>query len=533
MPSTSLLLTFAFLLLLGLLLPRVKPGAIGPSAWLQGSAAPIFAAALTMGLTCWLWGGLDAAPVLHDEVAYVLQAELLATGHLFGPPAPVAEAFTQAAVLVTPVLAPKMLPGHAAVLVPGIWAGLPGLMPVMLAGLTAALIVLLVRRVACAATAVIAVALWTSQAGQQRWRASYLSESTTAVCWLIGWWCLLKWLERGERRWLLAVAAVTGLAAVTRPMAALAFAIPVGVVVVHRCWSRGTWSQLVGAFALGTAILCTIPLQNAIVLGDWRASPLALYTRQYMPFDQLGFGLETTLPERALPPHLDAAMTSLRARHAEHTPAALPRVLGERLRVLTRSVLGGWRIVFLPAVLAGVVVLPAAGWMAIASAAALLMLYLPYAHEPHWSVYYVEAMPIPAMVMAAGIVAILRRLGHDGARVSWGALGLAVISLGMAAPEMAWSATFKRAAQRPIRDFASRIAGLPHGRAIVFVRHAEDFDGHQVLVRNVPNPSLAEVITAHDLGSQINAKVHAAYPDRTAYLFDSRTGVVAPLGGTQ
>jgi 4-amino-4-deoxy-L-arabinose transferase-like glycosyltransferase len=369
--------------------------------------------------------------------------------------------------------------------------------------------------------ALLTVALWTSQAGQQRWRASYLSESTTALCWLLGWWCLLQW--RGDRRsrWLLALAAITGLAAITRPMAALAFAIPVGVVVVGDCWRRRTWRPLVGALALGSATLGVIPVQNMAVLGDWRVSPLSLYTRQYMPFDRLGFGLDTTPADLGLTPQLDAAMASLRQRHADHVPSALPGVLVDRLRALGRSIFGGWRLVFIPAAMVGVVLLPTAGWLALATAATLLICYLPYAHEAHWSVYYVEAMPVAALVVALGAVAILRRLENraDGSR--WGTTGLAVLALGMAAPEMLWSGRFKVAAQQPLQAFRAAASAV-HGRdLLVFVRYADDFDGHQSFVHNVADIGRARVVTAHDLGPAINDRVRAAFPNRSTYRYDT------------
>ncbi|MDX2207652.1 MAG: hypothetical protein SFU57_08435 [Gemmatimonadales bacterium] len=414
-----------------------------------------------------------------------------------------------------------MLPGHAIVLLPGVWLGMPGLMPVVLAGGTAAMIIVLARRLAGVSVAVLSVALWISQAGQQRWRASYLSESTTALCWLVGWWCLLRWRDDQRPRWLLGMATVTGLAAVTRPLTALAFAIPAGVVVLRYCWIDRGWRQLGYALAAGTAILTLVPLQNLTVLGDWRASPLALYTRQYMPFDRLGFGLDQTRAELALTPELDTAFNSLRERHMEHMPAALPGVFLDRFRVLTRSVFSSWRAVFIPAAAIGLVVLPPAGWLAVVTAAGLLLLYLPYAHEAHWSVYYTEAMPIPAMVVAMGVVAVLHRVGRCERSTRWGALGFAAVSLGMAAPELEWSGLFKRAAQEPLLSFQSRLADLPARKMIVFVRYSDGFDGHHSFVHNVADPFGARVLTAHDLGKQVNDQVRAAFPDRVAYLFDT------------
>lgn len=149
-------------LLLGLVLVaqrvawlRAERADSGTPAWLLPVGAAVVAAAFTI----WVWGGLRAPPVVDDEAAYVLQAELFARGRWSLPSPPVAAAFTQPAVLVTPVMTPKMAPGHALLLVPGIWIGLPGLVPVLLTALSAALIAVLARRVASSGVAVLAVAL--------------------------------------------------------------------------------------------------------------------------------------------------------------------------------------------------------------------------------------------------------------------------------------------------------------------------------------------------------------------------------------
>src|SRR5262252_7196719 len=90
-----------------------------------------------------VWGSLSAVPTVHDEAAYLLQARIFASGHWTAPAPPLPEFFEQYHVLVTPVLAGKYPPGHSLVLVPGIWLGAPGLMPIVLAGLAGGFVFLL------------------------------------------------------------------------------------------------------------------------------------------------------------------------------------------------------------------------------------------------------------------------------------------------------------------------------------------------------------------------------------------------------
>ncbi len=258
-----------------------------------------------------------------------------------------------------------MPPGHALVLAPGVLVGLPGLIPVLLSGATAALLVLLVSEVASASVAMLTVIIWLGFGSQMRWRASYFSEITTGTLWLLGWWALLRWRQTRRAGWLLLLAAAIGLGAITRPLTMLAFAIPVGIVVLHDVVRGRYWSQLAGATAVGIACLAMLPIQNQAVLGNWRSSPLALYTRQYMPFDVPGFGYDSTPPSLALPDVLQHVQLSFIARHREHHSAQLPAVLAGRVRQLDRSTFGAWRAVWIPAAIVGAILIAVCRWFAV------------------------------------------------------------------------------------------------------------------------------------------------------------------------
>jgi hypothetical protein len=524
MPPTSVLL--ALIVGLALLLVGRRAGApvSAAPAWLEGPWLPLLAGVATAGLTAWVWGGFRPDAVWHDEAAYQLQAELLARFSLSREGVTIPAAFTQAAVLVTPVVAPKMLPGHALMLVPGIWLGLPGLMPILLAGATAAMLVLLARRLGGSALALLTFALWTTQAGQQRWRASYMSESTTALCWLVGWWCLLEWRADGRTRWLLGLAAVSGLGAVTRPLTMLLFILPVGIIVLVDTLRSRRWVPLLGALALGTLCLAIVPLQNRATLGSWRQSPLALYTTQYMPFDRLGFGLDRTPPSLALTPDLDRAMVNLRTRHAEHTPSHLPAILWQRLEVVVGSAFLGWRIVLVPLAVAGLLVLPAAGWFALGTGVLLLLGYLGYAHEASWTAYYVEAMPALAFVVAVGAIDVTRRLTRRAIVPAAVAAGIAAVILIAGSVEIGWARHFSARRQAPVRHFQEAVASHRATDALIFVRYVAADDPHLSLVRNVADPTTAEVITVHELDQETNRQVMATMPTRTTWRYTVATG---------
>ena len=83
---------------------------------------------LAFGITWWVWGcTFKPIPVIHDEDAYLLQAEIFASGHLNAPARPDPEMFKQWHVFGEPRVVAKYSPGHALALAPGMWIGMPAL----------------------------------------------------------------------------------------------------------------------------------------------------------------------------------------------------------------------------------------------------------------------------------------------------------------------------------------------------------------------------------------------------------------------
>src|ERR687887_154027 len=112
---------------------RVRPGfdtGVVERA-LKSRWAPIVIGTVSGLLSLWLWGSLTRTPVMHDESAYLLQAELFARWRWTGAGRPLPQFFEQLYVLVDGVLASKYPPGNSLILVTGVLVGLPGL-PVVL-----------------------------------------------------------------------------------------------------------------------------------------------------------------------------------------------------------------------------------------------------------------------------------------------------------------------------------------------------------------------------------------------------------------
>ncbi len=128
---------------------------------LASQAAPLLAGLVTALLVAYVWKGLHGVAAYHDERAYLVQARLLSKFSWTAPAPPLPLFFEMPHLFVEPRIFARYPPGHSLMLVPGIWLGLPGLMPVLLAGLTAALTFILARRLAGVWIALGAWGLWT------------------------------------------------------------------------------------------------------------------------------------------------------------------------------------------------------------------------------------------------------------------------------------------------------------------------------------------------------------------------------------
>jgi hypothetical protein len=503
--------------------------------FVSSSAAPVVCGVISAVIAWWVWGSLNQIPVYHDETAYLLQAKLFASGRWAAPGPPLPEFFEQYHVLVTPVFAAKYWPGHALLMVPGVWLGLAGLVPVLLSGLTGALCFALARRVAGPWVAAGAWFFWTTAPRDVFFRASYFSEVTTGALWLVGWWALLDWYETGRRGALLTVAACVGWSAITRPLTALAFAIPVAIVVLRRTATRRDWRNLGLAAALGSVILGLIPLWNVGTTGDWRLTPYALYARQYFNFGMPGsFGLDTTAataPERSLPPDMQRFDAEQRDMVRSHTVAALPYDLVQRLRQTGDDMWHGWRVVFLPCAVVGLFVLSGAGIYAVASAGLLIGVHLVFAHPPFWSLYYYELQPVLAFLTALGgaVAAVWVAKWVDTARLRWAAAVFVCGAACVLAVRDLVALDRALARRREYgRGFSTLVQRIPERKAIVFVRYAPDHYIHRSLIANEPDWERAHAWIAYDRGPD-NARLVAVAPDRTPYIFDEATGTLSRL----
>ena len=291
---------------------------------------PIIVGAVTALFMTWLWGGLDQVAVIHDEAAYLLQAKLYASGHWTAPGLPLPEFFEQYHVLVTPRLTPKYFPGHALMLVPGIWLGLPGLMPVLLLGVCGALVFEVATPTDESVDRAARVVSLDDCAGVMELRARLSlrdDDGRVLDARMVG----AASVDRGRpsSSWLASSRSSIGMGFLTRPLTMLIYALPIGAVVLVRVARRRSWSELAVPFGIGFACLGVWMLWCQRTTGSPLHTPWELYRREYIPDDTFGFGLTGQQPLRALNPDMQAFNEQfVQAMHRHYTLASVPIELG-------------------------------------------------------------------------------------------------------------------------------------------------------------------------------------------------------------
>ena len=506
------------------------------AAFLRSPWAPPALGLLTIIVVRFVWRSFGEPGVIHDERAYLLQAEIFARGRWTASPPPIAAFFEQMHVFVEPAVFAKYPPGHAMMLVPGIWLGMPGLMPALNAGIAAALTFWLARRLSNVWTALLTWMLWTTAPLTLVWATTYLSESTTNVMWLAAAAATVLWLESEKPIYLVGVAAALAWGFEARPLTMVALAAPLGFVILRRLIQIGAFRAAVVPVLVGITLLGLGLIWNQETLGDWRLDPYSLYSRTYFPFDKPGFGVDPTPPLRPLPSELVRMDAWSREVHEGYMPSAVPLAFAQRVLALLAMYSFGWRFAIGVLLLGSLIRTRGAARFVLATSAGLFIAYLSFAHPPGWVVYYFELLPALHFLAAIGLVRIVGQSGDK-----------ATDAIAHASPSLARASAlavllllpfclsdlvrvrrsidvrngFHRRAEEVIR------AAPP--KSIVFVRYAPSDSPHLAITRNEVDLASARSWIVYDRG-QDDKRLLALAPDRAPYVLDASTFRLEPLG---
>jgi hypothetical protein len=500
------------------------------ATFLSGVWSPVVAGIVTVLFVRIVWGSFHEPGIAHDERAYLLQAEIFASGHWTASSPPIAAFFEQMHVFIEPAVLAKYPPAHALTLVPAMWLGLPGLMPALMAGIAGALVFWLARRLANEWTALLTWWLWTTAWATLIWSTSYFSETTSTAMWLIALWATIRWLDSGRSADLLCVAAALGWGFLTRPLTMAALALPLAFVILRRVLTTRAWRTLAAPVVLGGAMLVLWPLWNQETLGDWRLDPYAHYSRVYFPFDKPGFGVDPAPPLRPLVPEIAVVGEDARTLHAPYILSSVPTAFAQRLIGVLMWCTDGWRLALGALILAAARRASGVERAGVVTIALLLLAYLTFAHAPTWTVYYVEVLPIFYFLAVRELGRVVHKFSGLGAEVSlrWPApaanaslaVALLLLPLGVNDVRRVRTAIDLRNSFHRAADAA--MARLPPEKAIVFVSYPSSQNPHLGLTRNEPDLASALRWIVYDRGLH-NAELRAFAPDRAAYSLDAAT----------
>jgi 4-amino-4-deoxy-L-arabinose transferase-like glycosyltransferase len=230
----------------------------------------------------------DRVPHVEDEVAFVFQARVIASGRLTAPAPARPEFFSAPFIIVRDGRwYGKYTPGYPAVLALGARVGRPWLVNPLAGALAVALLVVLGQRLfglgvaALAGALLVASPFFLLQAGS-------LMSHVVSLCWTLGFLLLFESARRRRSEWrALAAGAAMGALFITRPMTAVGIGLPYAAwAVVDVARERGR----LRAYALMLAGY----LPFALLLLGWNqrttGDPFKSAYQLWWSFDKIGFG---------------------------------------------------------------------------------------------------------------------------------------------------------------------------------------------------------------------------------------------------
>ncbi|HEY7087774.1 MAG TPA: glycosyltransferase family 39 protein, partial [Tepidisphaeraceae bacterium] len=214
--------------LFGAFLDRIRRPS--PQAmWITAVTIAILSA-LYFPFTGW-YQGRNFMPKWQDELSYMIQFQMLSHGRLWMPQHPLADFFDSFQLLVKPVYASIYFPGAALMYTPMKWLGLPyWIASAAATGVVVGLVYLIMTELIDGVAGVLGVLL---MIGCDMLRKLSLMIGGHPPILLIGTlmiYCWLRW-RRSPRPagWAIAIGVLAGWAAITRPLDAIVFALPIGI----------------------------------------------------------------------------------------------------------------------------------------------------------------------------------------------------------------------------------------------------------------------------------------------------------------
>ena len=495
----------------------------------------------------------DLFPKTHDDNSYFLQMQMLAHGRLWMPPHPLADFFDTFYILVRPVSASQYFPGTALLYVPTVWLHLPTwLMPVVAAGAVVGLVYRILTELIDGAAGAIG-AIWIASLSEFRMTSILLMSQVPALLFgltmILGWLC---WRRNQRWLWLPLIGGAAGWAAITRPVDALCFAVPVGAAIVADSIGKPVtkWVQAVALILIAAAPFLTVQIIfDKGVTGHYLKTPFELYQQQDVPGTQFGFPRfdPSVRPHSTLPQKQDYYSNWVMPFIVRHQPGQLARSWIMRWFPMT-VVTTLPAPILLPLALVGILgVVGRKRWVLFAVLPLFIILYLFYTiYLEH---YAITIMPAACLLCVLGAEKAAAAGGRIGPQLRAAFMMLIVVAcitgfweinhLIVPSSDQVEDEPFHSAALRQINLDIPNAPDLQKPAVILFRYHKGDyFFAEPVFNSGVAWPDDAQIIRAHDLGPQRDREIVKYYaaapgPPRAFYLFDLKAqNPIAFLGTT-
>lgn len=499
----------------------------------------------------------DLFPRIGDDCSYVLGARMMGHGRLWMPQHPLADFFQSYYIFVKPVYASIYFPGTALMFAPMEWLNLASwILPVVICGIIVALVYRLVDQLIDGAAAAISVLWMVSLYWFRTISIMVMSHVSMVLLGVLILMVFLRWRRDRGLGWALAIGMCSGWAAITRPVDALAFSLPVGIAMAlelrgapWRKWGASAAMLLIGA----------LPFLAIQGFFDWGVTGHPFYTpyTAYLKLEQPGteYGIrryDPSLHPASSLPEMREMYNWCRPYLIEHQPGNFWVAWFHRkspsgqpsgfLKLLDATLPSRALVVFLPA---GLLAMDRRRWPVVASVALFCLLYMA-------NPFFLKHYPI----VVAPLVIVWSLLGW---RVLAGAAGprhssRLSVAVGIAILAICVTSVWEINRYMPTGGQVRR-DGIMEGTMVSFVGRTIDttvtppalvlfrpWPLGQALWQPVNNveaawPDDEPIIRAHDLGERDRELIEyyaARSPDRVFYLCDpnqslTRLGTAAYL----
>jgi hypothetical protein len=484
----------------------------------------------------------DFYPKTHDDSSYLIQMQMLAHGRLWMPAHPLADFVDSFYLIVRPVYASQYFPGTALMYVPTIWLHLgTWVMPVLAAGAVVGLMYAVVIEMVDGVAGVLA-ALWVVSLSWFRMTSILLMSQVPALLLgLIMIWAWMRWRDSRRVGWLLLIGAATGWAAITRPVDALCFAIPLGMAIawdlrrqpLKRWMNTAAWIVIAASPFLAIQVIA-----DKGVTGHYFQTPFRLYLDRDVPGTAFGFPAydPAVHPQSVLP-----------QKQEYYRDWVVPFIKRHQPGQLLQAWIGKWLPEIVDTTMPARILLPLAAvgllgltdrrrWVLWATLPLFVIFYLFYTiFLEH---YAISLIPAIVLLSLLGVTKLEEAWPRLRPRIASVATTLIVVICVTSLWEVnRWitptsqridDETFRSPALRAVNEGLAAASDSQKPAVILFRYHPGDnFFEEPVYNCDVAWPDDATIIRAHDLGPKRDRQIVEYYaarmPRRVFYLFDAKS----------